>query len=77
MLRIFRLIATSVTRPCMVSGSIRGMPPASGSPLGLPSRTSNRNAKSCLRAGSRCAPCWVAVPVAVMVIVNSKVRRLP
>src|SRR6266516_3725157 len=74
MFRIFRLIATSVTRPWVVSGSMRGIPPASGSPLGFPSRTSKRNTKSCLRAGSTWAARLCPASVAVVVIVMSSSR---
>src|SRR5579884_3397315 len=45
-LRTLRLMATSVTSPCIVSGSTRGRLPASGSPLGLPSVTSKISLKS-------------------------------
>src|SRR5438067_10629493 len=62
--RILRLIQTSVTSPRMVSGSIRGRLPASGSPLGLPLVTSNRNVKSCRLVGSQ----YTGVATVVMVI---------
>src|SRR5438270_3282211 len=62
--RIFRFIHTSVTNPCMVSGSMRGRLPASGSPLGLPLVTSNRKAKSCLFVGSQ----KIDVAVVVMIV---------
>src|SRR5205823_10820904 len=55
---------TSVTRPRIVSGSMRGRLPASGSPLGLPLVTSNRNAKSCRFVGSQ----YTEVATVVMMI---------
>jgi hypothetical protein len=45
-LRILRLSETSLTRPTLVSGSMRGRLPASGSPFGLPLVASNRKTMS-------------------------------
>src|SRR5215467_6013102 len=70
--RILRLMQTSVTIPCIVSGSMRGKLPASGSPLGLPFVTSNRNIKSCLRVGSQTRE----VAVVVMVVTPFRYRCL-
>src|SRR5579884_400637 len=88
-LRTLRLMATSVTSPCIVSGSTRGRLPASGSPLGLPSVTSKSNLKSCRRSLSvqtspisltlRCVLVLLVLPDlrALLVLVVERLAQLP
>src|SRR5579884_1975972 len=85
-LRTLRLMATSVTSPCIVSGSTRGRLPASGSPLGLPSVTSKISLKSWRRPLSvQTSPisltllCVPVLPVlgGLLVLVVKRLAQLP